>query len=72
MTTVKTKELPAKVPSQLDTDLTLMGLHFMAEHHSDLANRAVRDSLGKRQEIIIHSFQPEPGHESFLLRPDRS
>ena len=32
MTTVKTKELPAKVPSQLDTDLTLMGLHFMAEH----------------------------------------
>ena len=46
MTTVKTKELPAKVPSQLDTDLTLLGLHFMAEHHSDLANRAVRDSLG--------------------------
>jgi hypothetical protein len=46
MTIAKTKELPAKVPSQLDTDLTLLGLHFMAEHHSDLANRAVRDSLG--------------------------
>lgn len=46
MTTAKTKELPAKVPSQLDTDLTLLGLHFMAEHHSDLANRAVRESLG--------------------------
>jgi len=46
MTTAKTKELPAKVPSQLDTDLALLGLHFMAEHHSDLANRAVRESWG--------------------------
>jgi len=46
MTTAKTKELPAKVPSQLDTDLTSLSLHFMAEHHSELANRAVRESWG--------------------------
>lgn len=46
MTTAKTKDLPSVVPSQLQTDLALLGLPFMAEHHPDLANRAVRDSLG--------------------------
>lgn len=45
MTTAKTRELPAKVPSQLEADLTSLSLHFMAEHHADIANRAVRDSL---------------------------
>jgi hypothetical protein len=39
MTIAKAKELPANVPSQLDTDLTSLNLHFMAEHHSELANR---------------------------------
>ncbi|NCO51295.1 MAG: ATP-binding protein [Deltaproteobacteria bacterium CG23_combo_of_CG06-09_8_20_14_all_51_20] len=46
MTTAKSKKSPATVPSQLQTNLTLLGLPFMAEHHPDLANRAVRDGLG--------------------------
>lgn len=46
MTTVKTKELPAAAPSQLQIDLTLLGLPFMAEHHPELANRAVNDGSG--------------------------
>lgn len=46
MTTAKTKELPSAVACQLQTDLTLLGLPFMAEQHPGLANRAVRDGLG--------------------------
>jgi len=46
MTITKAKELPPAIPSQLQTDLTLLGLPFMAEHHPELANRAVRNSLG--------------------------
>lgn len=46
MTTTKTKALPTAHPCQLQTDLTLLGLPFMAEHHAELANRVARDSLG--------------------------
>lgn len=46
MTPAKTKELPPSIPSPLQNDLALLGLPFMAEHHTELANRAVRDGLG--------------------------
>jgi DNA replication protein DnaC len=46
MTNSKAKPLPPADPSQLQNDLTLLGLPFMAEHHAELASRAARDSLG--------------------------
>ncbi|MDZ4184003.1 MAG: IS21-like element helper ATPase IstB [Desulfuromonadales bacterium] len=45
--TAKTMALPFNIPiNQLQTDLILLGLPFMAEHHPDLANRVTRDGLG--------------------------
>lgn len=42
------KPAPISPPSanQLGTDLLLLNLPFMAEHHTPAANRAVRDGLG--------------------------
>jgi len=35
-----------KTPDQLESDLRMLGLPFMAQHHSTLAAKAARDALG--------------------------
>jgi len=46
MKTARTKELPETSPSRLHNDLTLLGLPFMAQNHSDIAIAASRDGDG--------------------------